>query len=156
MALAWSEPLILMALRRFFRVGVNFGCLGFEPRMAVSYRLLWRAGTEAGELECPGGGAVCDPSFNYTLTVAFHLSKITMHLNQVRRKVLAQFVLPTCTYLLPDFQLLSPTASGDFDQPSVGTGAFQLSERRGSNSRLVLWCGRKKPELPNPLEFVRY
>jgi hypothetical protein len=51
---------------------------------------------------------------------------------------------------------------GDFSQPLVSTGAFQVAELRGSphqltlsrNSQSVLWRGRRKMESPNPREFA--
>jgi hypothetical protein len=53
---------------------------------------------------------------------------------------------------------------GDFSQPLVGTSAFQFAELRGSphqvtlseNSQLVLWCGRRRTESPNPRGFACY
>jgi hypothetical protein len=41
-------------------------------------------------------------------------------------------------YWFADFQLLSPTSSGDCRQPSVGTSAFQLTKRRNSQQQQTL------------------
>jgi hypothetical protein len=51
---------------------------------------------------------------------------------------------------------------GDFSQPLFGTSAFQVTELRGSphqlsssqNSQIVLWCGWRRVESPNPREFA--
>ena len=40
-------------------------------------------------------------------------------------------------YWPTDFQLLSPTSSGDCRQPSVGKSAFQLTERRSCTQQLA-------------------
>jgi hypothetical protein len=53
---------------------------------------------------------------------------------------------------------------GDFSQPLVGVGAFQVAELWGSphqptlsrNSQSALWCGRRRMESPNPREFACY
>jgi hypothetical protein len=144
---------------------------GLNPEMLWSLWLMasatWGEITSAEGLHDWRRRAV--PLLNYTLTFALQLTKSMENLSHDSRVVrhyslrrLGLFLKAASACLLN----ISPPrlTVGDFNQPLVGTSAFQVAEPSGSphqlslsrNSRSLLWCGRRRMESPYPCEFACY
>jgi hypothetical protein len=150
--------------------GINFGCLGSEPRLAQSQtggmRLFSR---RLGEAAAPGGGECgsCPDFASYTMAFPLQLRKITENFSQVSRKALG-WSAPKAIRLVdlaiagdgldcvagPCRPWISRQAKGSTLAqckylPSCRTRGFPTSANFESNSQSGLWCGRQTAEHPD-------
>ena len=151
------------------------GCLGFELRLVQSMSKECNCGQTHWWSHCAWRGE-CGPCPVFALYLAF-----TLQLRQNHRKTSVGYPkVPSCTVLgtIHYVELATvkqwPTRLACWSwsplwlkQPgstSISVGICRISELRVSphrltlsqNSRLGLWCGQQRMELPNPREFSCY
>jgi len=149
------------------------GCLGFEPRLAIWVKIqALRWGLHAWGWEC----GPC-PAFasNYALAFNLQLRNITVKPQTGQPKSAWQITAEHDSIgrlghrlAVASTRLLAPVGLGSHfeprGQPSVRVNICRVAELRGSprqltlsrNSKLGLWCGRRKKEHPNPRESACY